>query len=60
MDDIANKIMKPQEELEILFWHLYRVSFYYFYNYQQVHNYFTNYYTVPTCFDTIVSSSMSS
>jgi len=26
-----------------------------FYNYQQMHNYFTNYHTTTTCFDTIVS-----
>jgi hypothetical protein len=27
---------------------------------QQMHNYLTNYYTAPTCFDAIVSSSGSS
>jgi hypothetical protein len=39
-----------------LFQHLYHASFIFFYNDQQMHNYFTNYHTA-TCLDTIVSSS---
>ena len=34
--------------------------FFCFYYDQQLHNYFTNYHNPPTCFDTIVSSSVSS
>jgi len=33
---------------------------YFLYSDQQMHNYFTNYHTPPTCFGTIVSSSGSS
>jgi len=35
---------------------MYRASFIILYNVQHMHNYFTNYH-IPTCFDTIVSSS---
>ena len=43
-----------------LFSYLCRASFIILYNDQQMHNYFTNYHTSPTCFDTTVSSSGSS
>jgi hypothetical protein len=33
------------------------ISLYILYNNQQMHNYFTNFHTTATCFDTIVSSS---
>jgi hypothetical protein len=39
---------------------LYRASFIILCNDQPMHNYFTNYHTAPTCFDTVVSSSGSS
>ena len=43
-----------------LFWYLYHATFTILYYDQQMHKYFTNYHTPPTCFDTIVSSSESS
>jgi hypothetical protein len=46
------------ELLIIAFNTLYRASFIILYYDQQMHNYFTNYH-IPTCFDTIVSSSES-
>jgi len=36
------------------------LNFFILYNEQQRHNYLTNYYTSPTCFNTTVSSSKSS
>jgi len=39
---------------------MYSASFIILHYDQQMHNYFTNYYTAPTCFDTIMSSSGSS
>ena len=40
----------------IIYFNTYNLHFYYFVLDQQMQNYFTNYH-IPTCFDTIVSSS---
>jgi hypothetical protein len=54
MEEDASEGDECNRYIEVTIW-----SFFILYNNQQMYNYFTNYCTPPTCFDTTVSSSAS-